>query len=149
MTSTSPAARGFNAGMAWLAALALALAPQEEVADEELDALLAAFEQLGAEAMLDILAGQAGWTAAFQAALRDPETPAADRAAIRRALETMGVADEPRASVVAEPSPQESVPRKKTLRSTRLDDTMAAALLLGGATITLTGLLLWTLRRKD
>lgn len=143
-----PAPRRFNQGMAWLVAVALALAPQEEPADEELEALLEAYEALSAEAMLDLLAGPPAWFEALQAALREAAPPRApDVPSVRPAI-----ADAPRVTLVPDPPPPPAdvaVRRKKTARPDPPDATMAAALLLGGASITLVGLLLWTLRRTD
>ncbi len=194
MRATSPAARGFNAGMAWLAALVLALVPQNDVLDArvaelledypgsgDLDDLLAELEELGAEALgsisraladdlrdgmaaaaapalVDALAGHPDSLEPLRAALRDPAISPEGRREIARVLAELEgprppaapvLVDEPRTSIVADPPRRESVRRKKTASPPPRHDTMAVALLLGGASIALVGLLLWTLRRKD
>jgi hypothetical protein len=125
MTATLPASRGFNGDMAWLAILLLALAPQDPLEERvaellreypdagDLDVLLQALEELGAEALLpisralaedlrdgmaavaspalvDALVGHRGALEPLRSAFRDPKTSPEGRLEIARALDDLG-----------------------------------------------------------
>ncbi len=93
--------------------------------------------------------GDDSWREEIRRMSGDPQADPLLRGKALALLDLATLVDDPRERVVEEPRPRESLRRKKSVREAPPPDTMAAALLFGGALIALAGLLLWALRRKD